>query len=444
MKMTRRFFRALAIPGALAALSLTGCDLDDILRVQPANLIPAVDLEKPENAGLLVAGVASDFDCAFNSYVVVGALIGEEFEDGLQTADRWPYDQRNISPSQGRYSRNSCTALGIYAPLNGARVSANNVRRLLEGWTDVQVPNLRRHHIARVAAYEAWSQLLLAEAFCETVFSTVNGEVINYGQKLTRNQALDSAIARFTQAIDTALAIGIGNAAADSIRRFALVGRARAYHNKGDAASMTSARADASNVPATFVWNVTASNSNTRRQNRVFQESNTTTVPSSSVGFRYRQPAYTSDPRIQVVNRNLLSNGTNVPLWAQTKYTAVSSAIPAATGAEMQLLIAEADIATFPAGQTLAIITTFRTAGNQGAYTGATDAASLRAEIIDQRRRALFLTGTHLGDIIRYDLQITPAAGATTPWNQSFGPDRGSQLCLPLPEVEIQNNPNLH
>src|SRR5688572_29335070 len=100
MTITTRFIRAMAIPGALAVIALTGCDLNKILQVQPANLIPAVDLEKPESAALLVAGVASDFDCAFNSYVVVGALLGEEFEDALQTADRWPYDQRNISPSQ--------------------------------------------------------------------------------------------------------------------------------------------------------------------------------------------------------------------------------------------------------------------------------------------------------------------------------------------------------
>src|SRR5687767_10102405 len=112
---TRSFMRALAIPGALAVTLVTGCDLDKILQVQPANLIPAVDLERPESAALLVAGAAADFDCAFNSYVVVGALIGEEFEDGLQTADRWPYDQRNVSAAQGRYSQSSCTALGIYA-----------------------------------------------------------------------------------------------------------------------------------------------------------------------------------------------------------------------------------------------------------------------------------------------------------------------------------------
>src|SRR5829696_5948427 len=128
MRLTKRsIMRALAITGALAVGG--ACDLSKVLQVQPANLIPAVDLEKPENAALLVTGAASDFDCAFNSYVVVGGLIGEELEDALQTADRWPYDQRNVTANLARYAGSSCTALGIYTPLQAARVSANNIRR---------------------------------------------------------------------------------------------------------------------------------------------------------------------------------------------------------------------------------------------------------------------------------------------------------------------------
>src|SRR5688572_15767635 len=175
---THIIMRALAITGALGALA--ACDLDKVLQVQPANLIPAVDLEQPQNAGLLLAGAAADFDCAVNSYVVVGALIGEELEDALQTADRWPYDQRNVTANLARYAGSSCTALGIYSPLQAARVSANNIRRLLEGWTDVQVPG-RALMIARAAAYEAWAQLLLSESFCELVFSHVDGENVNWG-----------------------------------------------------------------------------------------------------------------------------------------------------------------------------------------------------------------------------------------------------------------------
>jgi hypothetical protein len=433
---SRTLMRALVIAGALATTAVVGCDLNKALEVQPANLIPAVTLEAPENASLLVAGAASDFDCAFNSFVVVGALIGEEFDDALQTADRWPYDQRAVTANQARYSQNSCTALGLYTPLQAARVSAGNVRRLLEGWTDVEVPG-RQLLIARTSAYEAWSQLLIAEAFCETVFSSIKGEQIEWGTKITRAQALDSAVARFSSAIT--IAQTVGGTSADSIRYFSLVGRARANQDKGN---LSAARADAVIVPAAFVWNVTASNSNTRRQNRVFSESNTGSIPSSSVGARYRQASYTSDPRIKVQNRGTFSSGTNVPLWAQTKYSAINSPIPVATGTEMQLLIAEADIATNRAN-TLAIIAASRAAGNQPPYTGTTAQQDLD-EIIDQRRRALFLTGTHLGDIIRYNLTLSPPAGSLTPWNQQYGPDKGSQLCLPLPQVEILNNPLLH
>src|SRR4051812_8068608 len=110
MNMTRRsVLSALAIPGALAALLIAGCDLNRVLEVQPANLIPAVELETPANAPLLAMGSAGDFDCAFNSFVVVGGLIGEELEDALQTAARWPYDQRNVTADQTFYSANSCT-----------------------------------------------------------------------------------------------------------------------------------------------------------------------------------------------------------------------------------------------------------------------------------------------------------------------------------------------
>ena len=434
---TRSAWRALAIPGALSVIILASCDLDKVLQVQPANLIPAVDLEQPVNAGLLVAGAASDFDCAFNSFVVVGGLIGEELEDALQTAARWPYDQRNVTADQTFYSVNGCTALGIYSPLQSARVSANNVGRLLSGWTDAEVPG-RQIHLARMAVYEAWSQLFLAEAFCETAFSTVNGEIVNYGGRITRLQALDSAIATFTRALATASAQT--GAAADSIRAFALAGRARANLDKGD---LVAARADAAAVlalvPANWAWVVTASGSNARRQNRVFQENGVNTQPNASVGARYRT---LNDPRVPVQNLNSSSSGTNVPRWRQLKYTAVTSPIPVATASEMQLIIAEAD-RTANSANTLIIINNFRTAGNQGPYAGATDPASLLAEIIDQRRRALFLTGTHYPDVIRYNLTISPAQGAATPWGQSFGPATGNQLCLPLPNVEKDNNPVL-
>lgn len=438
MIMTHSFMRALRTVAALGVISLVGCNFDKVLQVEPSSLIPAGSLEVPANAAILVAGVASDFDCAFGSYVVVTGLIGEELDDATQTAARWPYDQRAVFANQSFYAQNSCTGLGLYSPLHTARVSANNVRRLLEGWTDVEVGPARQQHIARMAAYEGWSTLLLGEAFQENVLSTVTGEIVNYAGRSTRAEVLQQAVTTLTLAITTAQAVG--GAVGDSLRHFALVARARAHHNLGD---MVNARADAAAVPATFVWNATASAVSARRTNRVFDQSNNTSV-NATVGPRYRT---LNDPRVPV-QPLLNANGTQrlsalgVPLVAQRKYQSASSSIPVAQGAEMQLLIAEADRSTNPVNS-LSIINTFRAAGNQGAYTGATDAASLLTEIIDQRRRALWLTGTHFGDIVRYNLTVTPAANSMAPWNQQYGPDQGSQLLLPLPEVEIRNNPVL-
>ncbi|HWL41043.1 MAG TPA: hypothetical protein VNO75_12480, partial [Gemmatimonadaceae bacterium] len=64
--------------------------------------------------------------------------------------------------------------------------------------------------------------------------------------------------------------------------------------------------------------------------------------------------------------------------------------------------------------------------------------AEYLAELVDQRRRELFLESHHLGDIIRYGIAVTPAAG--TPYHFGGGA-YGTQTCFPLPAAEKQNNP---
>jgi starch-binding outer membrane protein, SusD/RagB family len=334
-----------------------------------------------------------------------------------------------------RYAVNSCENIGLYTPLQAARVSANNVRRLLEGWTDAEVAN-RQTLIATAAAHEAWSILLLGEAFCSTVLSVVEGQSFNYGDEITRQQALAEAETRFTQAIDVATQVGTSAA---NLRNMALVGRARTRLDLGNTAG---ARADAALVPANFVFNVTSSAVSARRQNRVQSESNNLGV-SASVGARYRAM---NDPRVPYVDLNR-PNALGVPAVAQLKYTTNATPIPLATGDEAQLIIAEVDAAN-PATQAnaIAIINTFRARGNQGIYAGAVDAVSLRTEVIDQRRRELFLEGTHLGDIVRYGFALTPATGTNYPAGGQYGTQQcvgGTQLGLPLPDIERQNNPNL-
>ena len=99
--------------------------------------------------------------------------------------------------------------------------------------------------------------------------------------------------------------------------------------------------------------------------------------------------------------------------------------------------MAEAALASGDLPGAVGIINFFRARGGQPAFSSA-DPDTVKAEIIDQRRRELFLEGQHLGDVIRYSLPLRPPAGSPYQGGGTYG----SQLCLPLPNVEKQNNPN--
>ena len=425
--------------GALAVLLAAACS-KDYLDVEAPGRIPAAGLEDPNNALLLLNGAISDFECAFGSYIVAGGLIGDELDDATQTADRYPYDRRTLTNKDLRYQTNTCTAVGVYSPLQTARVSADNIRRLLEGWSDQQVSD-RQTLLATALAYEGYSMVLFGEGFCAAVFSHFNADgTIAYGDSITPSMMLDSAIARFTQGITTAQAAGAG---AQNILNLALVGRARAKLDKGD---LTGARADAILVPATFVYNATASSTTTRRQNRVWADNGVTGTGAltptsainsgSSVGPLYRN---LNDPRVPVDNSGRTAAGTRVPIWIERKYSDPGSPIPIASGDEAQLIVAEGDIATNPTNARN-IINTFRARGGETPLLATATAAELKAALIEERRRELFLESQHLGDLIRYNLPFNPTSGTTYPGGGTYG----TQRCMPLPEVESLNNPTFH
>ncbi|HXG72444.1 MAG TPA: RagB/SusD family nutrient uptake outer membrane protein [Gemmatimonadaceae bacterium] len=423
---------AAALGALLLFLVPTACDtLDNPLDVESASRIPADQIETPGNALLLSNGAIGDLECAFNAYVVLGGLVGEELIDATQTANRFPYDSRNTVPTDSRYSTGGCTTLGVYTPLQTARSSNDNMLTRLKSWSDVDVaagpgrPN-RTNLIGIAAAYSGYAYLLLGEGFCTMALSTINPDrTVEYGAEIQRDSVFRAAEARFSEAITAATAAGNND-----IRNMALVGRARARLNL---ANYAGARADAAQVPVAYNKVVTASTASDRRQNRVYNE-NSDASSSTSVGLPYRN---LNDPRVPVVNTANRST-TGVTLSYQTKYVAATSSIPLATYEEAQLIIAEADIRSGNLANALLILNAERVRGNQGAFTGVTQAAYL-AELIDQRRRELFLESHHLGDLIRLGISPQPAAGTAYHGGGAYG----NQVCLPLPSIERLNNPRI-
>ncbi len=416
-------------PALIAGVALLGaiaCETArNPLEVESSSRIPAENVETPANAQLLMDGAIADFECAFASYAVESATVGEEFIYAQQTADRVPADARTTLPTDVRYSTNSCTGLGVYSPLQISRSSADNLLDHLRVWTDAEVPVNRTKLIATAADYAGYSYLLLGESMCSLAFSKINADrSINYGGEISRDSTFKIAVARFTEAITAAQATSTTD-----ILRMAYLGRARAKLNLKDYAG---AEADALQVPAGFLKNATYSATVGRRNNHVFND-NSISNRSSSVGEPYR--SMTGDPRVPVVATNTVST-TTIRHFYQTKYTTVDAPIPLAKYQEAQLIIAEAEIRAGNLANALPILNAERTRGAQSAFTGTTQAQYL-AELIDQRRRELFLEGQHLGDIIRYGIVLQPAAGTA----YHFGGTYGNQICFPLPAAEKLNNP---
>lgn len=413
----------------LALTASVGCgSLDRVLAVDPLDRVPALPLESsPANAPVLANGAIADFDCAFGAYVVMGGLIGEELEESRSIIDRKPYDQRTHSSRDRLYAVSPCDQIGVYTPLQTARVSAVRAIRLLDGWRDDEVVLPRDSLLATMHAYAGYATLLLGEGFCSTVLSAFDASgALVYGGEVTRDSAFRAAESHFGAAIARA-------ARAKSVLDLALAGRARARLDRGD---LVGARADAVRVPPEFAHLMTASASPERRENRVRAQERPP-LDLVTVGLLYRS---LGDPRVPVTDQRRVGP-TRVPVFYEEKYPSAASPIRIASGAEARLIVAEADIAAASAASLAnarTIIDAFRARGNQPPLA-ASDAATLRAALIDQRRRELFLEGQHLGDVIRYGIVLTPPVGAPYPGGGTYG----AQRCLPLPDVERDNNPAL-
>jgi hypothetical protein len=411
-----------ALRGALclaAALAAGACD--SLLDVESPSRIPATALDDPATASLLLNGAIGEFECALQSYVVMGGLVGEELVDATQTADRWPYDRRSVEPTDRRYGEFACTALGVYNPLSTARWTAENVLAKLQGWTDAQVPN-RAVMMATAAAYSGYSHLLLGEAFCTGVLLDAS---LQGGGEVPRADLLRRAVTRFDEAVQGAQATNNAD-----ILNMALVGRARAKLNLGDRAG---AAADARRVTANYAKVITASTTAARRENRVVEQNNNSQAV--TVGPAYRNLAFggVADPRVRVTDTGRNATDGN-RIWAQTKYPTLATGIPLATWDEAQLIIAEVE-----GGQAAVnIINMFHTRAGLPAFSS-TDPAAIQRQVIEERRRELFLEGHHLGDVIRYNLALTPAPGTAFPKGGTYG----NTTCLPLPNIERLNNPNI-
>jgi hypothetical protein len=413
-----------ALVVALATLALGACDSNRLLDVKAPNAVPVELFNDPKNATLMVNSAIADFECAAGAAILIEGIISDELADAQLGAAQWPYDRRDANTqTNGVYGTSNCTSSqgpGIYTPLSVARWDADTALAKLTKWTDAEVAN-RSTLIAQMNLYSGFSYTLLGQSMCKAAF--------DLGAPVDQNGMFALAEQRFSAAITGAQALGLTN-----IVNAALVGRARVRLYQGN---KPGAIADASLVPSGFVYNISADATDSRRYNKIFnslQQTGNYTVESLSLSLKTENNE--ADPRAAVNVTTQRPADSRSVISVPKKYSAgLATPTPLARYEEAQLILAEAQLGTAAVN----IINTMRAAVPLQPYTGATDDASVKNLVIDERRRVLFVEGFRNYDIQRFSLPFNPAVNTTYP---RVGGVYGNTTCLPLPDVERLNNPN--
>ncbi len=406
---------------------LAACNTDNLLKVSSPTLLPSGQLVVPTQAGLMVNGAVADFECAFASAALVEGIISDEFQDAQLGAAAWDYDRRSSNQfTGGSYGTNACTdnqTPGVYSPLSTARYDADVMLKALQGWKPADVGAAYDSLTATAALYAGFSYAMMGMSMCEAAF--------DLGPKQTQAQMFALAEQRFTTAIASAQKL-----ASKGELYAAYVGRARVRLFQGNLAG---ADADARLVPQGFEYDATYSDANNRRYNRLYASTVKYGFYSVETGSRAITVEGIPDPRVPVYNTGV--NGADrTQIWATRKWNSLNDPVRLASSDEARLIQAEAEYSATPAAA-IAIINGLRDEWSIPHYSGATDAASVKQLIINERRAILFGEGQRNYDYERFQLPFPSYSAVGTSFPK--GGQYGNTTCLPLPDIERLNNPNI-
>jgi hypothetical protein len=408
----RRLLPLLLVP---LVAGVAACD--GLLDVDLPGTVEASALDNPALARTLVNSALGQFECAYTSYVATTGILANEYINASSwlNINTWGWKGLELHSIDGSCpGGRDATGLGAYTPIQQARYMAEEASRLIEGFPDEAVAE-KTDMLAHLAAYAGYAYVLLGEGYCEMA--------IDQGPLMPIDDVLRTGEERFTSAI--ALAQSAGN---DDLRLMATAGRARARLDLGDLAG---AAADAEQIPEGFVWNAEYSTVDGVRENRVYNLNRRNRYLSvEPTNFGNVMAGDAPDPRVPVTASGLRGHDGATSHWYQDKYPSADAPIPMASWAEAQLIIAEARPA-----EAVTVINRLRAAQDIPPLNAAPGADPLTL-VIEERRRQLFSEGHRLNDMLRHDI---PFPTGFNHKGQAWGPI----TCMPLPDQEKQNNPNI-
>ena len=408
----------------LPALFLGGCV--DIFSTDVPGDPNVISADEDFTLEQTLVGATAKLFQAYDVSIVWSGKFGDEFVNSGTAPGIQDWDRRDVgSDCCGGSQRSSSIGSPSYVVMQQATRMASLLREGIAGGEFPEVGDqlTEAPEFARAATFEGFSKIWLADLFCSVAFDGT-------GPELTSLEAYEVAEDRFSQALASS---GIE----PDVRQAAHLGRARVRLLLGDEAGAVS---DAGQVAPDFEWLAEYSTNSFAEQNMVHFR--IWSFGNWSVGPAFRDLTVddtgSPDPRVQLEVNPIPAFEPSQDLYAPLKVSSASSPLRIATGDEARYIIAEVE-----GGQAaVSIINEIRARHgvDEQWSPSTTDPDEIRDKVIDERKRTLFLDGVRLGDIRRYinkfDLDFFPTS---TP--QGF--PMGGQTCVPLPDIERNNNPGI-
>lgn len=397
-------------------VGLTACG-GGLLDVNNPGRVAESDLNNPALAQTLVNSALGQFECAYTNYVATAGIMANEYVNASSWLDinGWGWRGIELETITGSCpTSRTATGLGAYTPLQQARYLNEDAAARIEAFPEGTVAN-QSEKLGLLSAFAGYSYVLLGEGYCEMA--------VDQGPLMTPKQVLAVAEEKFTKAIAFAEKSG-----RTDLKLLAVAGRAR---TRLDLGNMAGAASDAAQIPAGYVWNAQYSTSEGRRENRIYNLNRRSRFLSVETTKNANLMAGGApDPRITMTDAGAKGHDGTTNHQYQNKYPAADSPIPVASWEEAQLILAEARPA-----EAIEAINRLRASQGIPAVTPG-EAADPVALVIEERRRQLFSEGHRLNDMLRLGIPFPTGVNHK-------GQAWGDKTCMPLPQQERLNNPNI-
>ncbi|HYK09722.1 MAG TPA: hypothetical protein VEV39_02895 [Gemmatimonadales bacterium] len=464
----RRIIRTAALTAG-AVVVFGGCHLLDVTN---PDVVPTSVLTTAASLPTIRAGAIGDFDLAYvgsgasgssgtvEGQVLASGMMSDELINTETFPDRVQADARQTDPASG-------TFLTVFQNLSRARGSTEGAAAKFRALSDTTLNS----GLSEMLSLAGFAYTMFGENYCSGVpISNLDpsGKVI-YGVPLTTVQILDTALNRFTQALNAASALTSASANAQ-FTNLANIGIARVNLDLGNLATAATA---AATVPDGFVYQLAFDKNTTRENNgvfagmRLYKRYGVADVE-GGVGIPWRTSPDPRTPFFQSPAGNKGLDGVT-PQFDQLRYAERDAQVPLASAVEMRMIQAEnalitnADTTGFmtflngprtamPAyiqAGTPSLPTVDQPIANMTALAPPANGAAAITMLFSERAHWLWLTAHRLNDLRRLVRPLGTrggyglAASSIWPTGAYFknGLTYGGDYNYPVPQAE-QNNPN--